>query len=301
LEKCRAAAIAAVEAYIRNVLTLGGGTLAKNGSNSAALTLLNTVAGTTTPLVLNSSTINSGVTIKFMPITARTVNIPGGNYGSGTIETYAKTNSTPFQLAGNITAAGAINLYAASPAAFSQSVSRANIRLSRVAGTAFVDFSQPSSVTPYAGKYLVIQDSAGKKLKGWIKAAGTGETYGSEVSRDVGFDNSSMWGHQDTGWTVNKGNNSKTIATSVASNTYLYDNLPTTQYALYRALVNVESVYQWLSVQLDGNTLTPALNVAGSRTLYITSNTGGARVIGFTCGNTGFSTSVTSNNAIFTP
>lgn len=61
------------------------------------------------------------------------------------------------------------------------SVTQANMKLSSVDGTAFVDFSDPGVLTNNIGKYLVIQDSAGKRLKGWIKAAGTGETLGSEL------------------------------------------------------------------------------------------------------------------------
>ena len=61
----------------------------------------------------------------------------------------------------------------------SGSVTRANTKISAVDGTAFVDFSTANVLTdyvPYKGK-LTITDSTSKKLVGYIKAAGTGETY----------------------------------------------------------------------------------------------------------------------------
>ena len=56
----------------------------------------------------------------------------------------------------------------------SGSVTSSNMKLSAVNGTAFVDFSTANVLTdyvPYKGK-LTITDSAGKKLIGYIKAAG---------------------------------------------------------------------------------------------------------------------------------
>lgn len=61
------------------------------------------------------------------------------------------------------------------------SVSLANIRLSLVDGVAFVDFSAANTLTPYINWKLTLTDSAGKKATGFIKAAGTGETYGPEL------------------------------------------------------------------------------------------------------------------------
>jgi hypothetical protein len=62
------------------------------------------------------------------------------------------------------------------------SVSLANIRLSLVDGTAFVDFSAAGTLTPYLGYRLILTDSAGKKAIGYIKAAGSGETLGSALN-----------------------------------------------------------------------------------------------------------------------
>jgi hypothetical protein len=63
----------------------------------------------------------------------------------------------------------------------SGAVTLTNTKLSLVDGTAFVDFSTADVLTNYIGKILTITDSAGKRAIGWIKAAGTGETYDSNI------------------------------------------------------------------------------------------------------------------------
>ena len=68
------------------------------------------------------------------------------------------------------------------------SVSLANIRLSLVNGTAFVDFSAANTLTPYLNRKLILTDSAGKKAVGYIKAVGTGETLGDEIVVNGGFE-----------------------------------------------------------------------------------------------------------------
>jgi hypothetical protein len=60
-------------------------------------------------------------------------------------------------------------------------------------GNAFI--SNPSvDLTSYVGTGIKITDSAGKSVYGWIKAAGTGETYGDELVSNGGFDS------DITGW-----------------------------------------------------------------------------------------------------
>jgi len=66
-------------------------------------------------------------------------------------------------------------------------ISQANMRLSAVAGTAFIDFSAADVLTDHIGKILTVKDSAGKVLVGYIKAAGTGETLSGEALADTGF------------------------------------------------------------------------------------------------------------------
>jgi len=74
-------------------------------------------------------------------------------------------------------------------------VTQANMRLSAVDGTAFVDFSAASVLTDYLNHLLVVKDSAGRVIQGYIKAAGTGETFGDELVTNGSFDSNT------TGWT----------------------------------------------------------------------------------------------------
>jgi len=71
------------------------------------------------------------------------------------------------------------------------SVTQANVRLSIVNGTAFADFSSAGTLINNLGSKVVITDSAAKKLTGFIKSAGTGETYGSDLY--AGWDFTSGW------------------------------------------------------------------------------------------------------------
>ena len=64
----------------------------------------------------------------------------------------------------------------------SGSVTRANMKISAIDGTAFVDFSAADVLTNYLGGKLTITDSAGKKITGYIKAAGTGEMLSDELT-----------------------------------------------------------------------------------------------------------------------
>jgi hypothetical protein len=56
--------------------------------------------------------------------------------------------------------------------------SKTDLRISSVNGTAFLDFTaDPGIPDSAAGQYFQITDVAGKKLSGYLKARGTGETY----------------------------------------------------------------------------------------------------------------------------
>lgn len=72
-------------------------------------------------------------------------------------------------------------------------VTQANMRISAVDGTAFVDFSSAGVLTSKIGSMLEITDSAGKKITGWIKAAGTGETYDPELLTNGNMELDSEW------------------------------------------------------------------------------------------------------------
>ncbi len=74
------------------------------------------------------------------------------------------------------------------------SVTQANMKMSIVNGTAFVDFNVASVLTSNIGAQLTITDHAGKNLVGYIKAAGTGETYGTENLPNTAFSNTTSVG-----------------------------------------------------------------------------------------------------------
>lgn len=76
----------------------------------------------------------------------------------------------------------------------SGSVALADIKISAVDGTAFVDFSAADVLTDHIGKIVTIIDSAGKAISGYIKAAGTGETFGGELAPNVLFENTTNVG-----------------------------------------------------------------------------------------------------------
>jgi len=100
----------------------------------------------------------------------------------------------------------------------SGSVTQANMRLSGVDGTAFVDFGAANVLTTKIGHLLKITDSANKSIMGYIKAAGTGETLGDEKNGDVTFDNAGYWTTLDPGWAVTGG---QAVGTSLGSGYYI--------------------------------------------------------------------------------
>lgn len=79
-----------------------------------------------------------------------------------------------------------------------------NSRISAVDGTAFIDNSSAGTLTAHIGKYIEWIDPSGKKLTGWIKAAGTGETLGSELITNGTFDSDTGW-TKESGWTISGG------------------------------------------------------------------------------------------------
>ena len=102
--------------------------------------------------------------------------------------------SSPLVIGGRIAVSSPGGLLIASG-----SVTRANTKISAVDGTAFVDFSTAGVLTNYAPKSkLTLTDSAGKKLVGYIKAAGTGETLGSELVTNGDMEN----GDPPSDWTA---------------------------------------------------------------------------------------------------
>ena len=76
----------------------------------------------------------------------------------------------------------------------SGAVTQANMRISAVNGTAFTDFTLANVLTDYLNYFLVVKDSAGRVIQGYIKAAGTEETLSAEVLTNPSFDvNTNFW------------------------------------------------------------------------------------------------------------
>lgn len=70
----------------------------------------------------------------------------------------------------------------------------ANMKISAVDGAAFIDCGAlGASLLTNLGLLVTVTDSAGKKLTGYAKAAGTGETYGGERVSDPTFDTPTDW------------------------------------------------------------------------------------------------------------
>jgi parallel beta-helix repeat protein len=120
------------------------------------------------------------------------------------IPAYGTSSSSPFMVGSYGTGAQPIidgaNVVASSSwtATTTQSitgtVSQSNMKLSLASGTAFVDFNASGTLTPYTGDEITITDSSGHQLVGWIKAAGSGETYGSQLLPDPGMTNVASYG-----------------------------------------------------------------------------------------------------------
>ncbi len=91
-------------------------------------------------------------------------------------------------------------------------VTLTNIRLSIINGTTFADFSSAGALTNYIGDKVVITDSAGNNLTGYIKAAGTGETYGAnQINNNSGFEGTYVAGVAPS-WSLVRGTASEYTA-----------------------------------------------------------------------------------------
>jgi len=92
-----------------------------------------------------------------------------------------------------------------------------DLRISAIDGTAFID--NCSAITAYADNAhrVEIHDSAGKRLVGVLKAAGTGETLGGELLEDPLFDNTAKWS-EGVNWAVAGGLASATGSGSLTAN-----------------------------------------------------------------------------------
>jgi prepilin-type N-terminal cleavage/methylation domain-containing protein len=158
-------------------------------------------------LPINFTNMSTGAPLGSLPVD------PTNQTSSGLYYSYA-TNGTTFELSAlpesqkytalaeanpNMFTAGSNTSLLTAGGIANGSVSQVSMRLSTINGTAFVDFGVARSLTPYIGDQLTITDSTGHQLIGWIKAAGTGETYGSQLLPDPGMDNlSDFWSQNAT-------------------------------------------------------------------------------------------------------
>lgn len=71
----------------------------------------------------------------------------------------------------------------------SGAVSASDIKISAIDGSAFIDFGSGVDLTENNDKYIIIKDSSGNYISGWIKTDGSGETLsGSELLSNPSFD-----------------------------------------------------------------------------------------------------------------
>ena len=167
----------------------------------------------------------------------------------------------------------------------SGSVTAANLKLSAVDGTAFVDFSTADVLTDNIGKYIVIKDSTGKEIKGWIKAAGTGETLGDETFVDVGFADAGSWSVTGTNptWVITGGKASVTNSSRSETNRIL-QNVGGNQGTLFKVGGTVDVLSSGaISVTVSGIIgNSPNITTTGSFNRYIAKSSVTAG-IGFRC------------------
>jgi hypothetical protein len=64
----------------------------------------------------------------------------------------------------------------------SGTVTQANMKISAADGTSFIDFTAADVLTGKTGNLLVVRDSSGRAIQGFIKAAGTGETWSEKIT-----------------------------------------------------------------------------------------------------------------------
>ncbi len=187
----------------------------------------------------------------------------------------------------------------------SGSVTQANMRLSSVDGTAFVDFSLASVLTLNAK--LTITDSASKTLIGYFKAAGTGETTGAE--KITGWTNNVTYSY-DTFTTSGTEITSAIIATGVGIG-YTNSFAPTSGILMKMVTtltINSGAAPKWLFaeaidgsgavIQADGNGI---LMSAGANIVYRTAISGLNYLLFYNSGAQNFSTASTLLKQVLTP
>jgi prepilin-type N-terminal cleavage/methylation domain-containing protein len=166
--------------------------------------------------------------------------------------------------------------------ASSGSVTQANMKISAATSSAFLDFSSSGSLTSFVGKKVIVVDHVGKTIQGYIKATGSGETFGTEKLSDPGFDNPAAWPWK-TNWTVNT-TPSKAILNNSNTSVMQYASLggSAVQYALYLETAVCYSITASMFLLVDATTR--LFSGTGIKYYYYTLPSAGLDVVGLSGG-----------------
>jgi len=119
-------------------------------------------------------------------------------------------------------------------------------------GGAFIDGANASITALADGLHSIeIFDSAGRMIKGVLKAAGSAEGLGTEIFDDTGFADDTKW-DEGTGWLV-----ASNVATATATNALLTQNKSITINRLYKFAWDINSI-------TGGNVGTRLLGISGT-------------------------------------
>jgi len=184
----------------------------------------------------------------------------------------------------------------------SGTVTQANMRISAVdggataSGGAFVDFGAANVLTSKLGNLLVIKDSLGHSIQGWIKAAGSAEGLGDEiitVADDRTFGSDTGFWTKEIGWTINDAVAGKANHAGTTTS-YLYRSSITVASALYKAVLSINGN---ISLRIGGAILN---SIASSGTYYITSAIG-TQLLAYSSGINGRTIDDVSLKQVLTP
>lgn len=128
----------------------------------------------------------------------------------------------------------------------SGSVTQANMRISAVDGTTFIDFSAADVLTTKIGHLVRIKDSSNRTIEGYIKAVGTAETLSDELLVPTIL--------IQAGWTDNLDGSYTAVSAGYSA---IYKNV-STALALYKMVWTIDS------------------RTAGTTGWYLGTNTGGS-------------------------
>jgi len=173
------------------------------------------------------------------------------------------------------------------------------LRISSVDGTAFLD--NCAALVPYLGNEVLILDGSSRMLRGYLSAAGTGETLDTTVINDGAFTDTANW-TEETGAAVSGG---KAVFTAALHNNKIYQNATLTSGALYVGSLTIDSISGTGGIKIVfGGTsiMSTTFSTTGAKTSYKTSNgTGAVTGIGAFDGTTTASCDTLSIQQVLTP